>query len=41
MRNLVVHQYFGVSNRILWDTAQVNLPSLVVPLQAILDTNRG
>lgn len=36
MRNLVVHEYFGVSNRILWDTVQVNLPQLVAPLQAIL-----
>jgi uncharacterized protein with HEPN domain len=41
MRNLVVHEYFGVSNRILWDTVQVNLPQLVAPLQTILDSDQG
>ena len=35
MRNLVVHEYFGVSDRILWDTVRTNLPSLVAPLKAI------
>jgi len=40
MRNLVVHEYFGVSNRILWDTVQVNLPQLVAPLQTILGSDR-
>jgi len=40
MRNLVVHEYFGVSNRIIWDTAKSNLPPLVAPLQAILDSTR-
>lgn len=28
MRNFVVHEYFGVSDKILWDTVQKNLPSL-------------
>lgn len=28
MRNFVVHEYFGVSDRILWDTIQTNLPPL-------------
>lgn len=41
MRNLVVHEYFGVSNRILWETVQGNLPSLVTPLRAILDTDQA
>jgi uncharacterized protein with HEPN domain len=35
MRNLVVHEYFGVSDRILWDTVRANLPSLVAPLKVI------
>jgi uncharacterized protein with HEPN domain len=35
MRNFVVHEYFGVSDKILWDTVQMNLPPLVVLLQAI------
>lgn len=35
MRNLIVHEYFGVSDRILWDTTQCNLPSLVTPLEQL------
>ena len=38
-RNVVVHEYFGVSNAILWQTIQTNLPSLVNPLQAMLAGN--
>jgi len=36
MRNLVVHEYFGVSDRIVWDTVQHDLPPLVEPLQQLL-----
>jgi uncharacterized protein with HEPN domain len=36
MRNFVVHEYFGVSDKILWDTVQNDLPPLVTPLQALL-----
>ena len=28
MRNIIVHEYFGVDNRIVWDTVQNNLPPL-------------
>ncbi len=37
MRNFLVHEYFGVSTKILWDTLTVDLPALVDPLQAISD----
>ena len=37
MRNFVVHEYFGVSDKILWDTVQLNLPPLVVFLHAIAE----
>jgi uncharacterized protein with HEPN domain len=36
MRNILVHQYFGVSIPILWETLQVDLPPLVEPLQRLL-----
>jgi uncharacterized protein with HEPN domain len=36
MRNLVVHEYFGVSDKILWDTVQVDLPSLPALLKRVL-----
>jgi len=35
MRNFVVHEYFGVSDKILWDTVQTNLPSLIPALSKI------
>ena len=36
MRNFVVHEYFGVSDRILWDTVQIDLPPLVQVLKKIV-----
>ena len=36
MRNVVVHRYFGVDLRIVWDTVRNNLPSLVEPLLQVL-----
>jgi uncharacterized protein with HEPN domain len=37
MRNFLVHKYFGVSDRILWDTACNDLPPLVEPLERMLE----
>jgi uncharacterized protein with HEPN domain len=37
MRNFVVHEYFGVSERIILDTVQNDLPKLVPLLQALLE----
>jgi uncharacterized protein with HEPN domain len=37
MRNVVVHAYFGVNQRIVWDTIQLNLPPLVALLEALQD----
>jgi len=37
MRNFVVHEYFGVSDRILWDTIQNNLPPLEAMLKKVID----
>lgn len=36
MRNFVVHEYFGISDRILWDTVQIDLPPLVPVLNKIV-----
>lgn len=36
MRNVVIHEYFGVSLRIIWETTKSDLPPLVEPLQSIL-----
>ena len=36
VRNVVVHEYFGVDDRILWDTIVRDLPPLVSKLEAVL-----
>lgn len=36
MRNVVVHQYFGVTNETLWKTAREDLPAIVEPLRRLL-----
>ncbi len=35
MRNFVVHEYFGVSDKVLWDTIRIDLPPLVEKLRKI------
>ena len=35
-RNVVVHAYFGVDLKVLWDTVRVDLPPLVDPLRRLL-----
>ena len=37
MRNTLVHAYFDIDPRVLWDTIHEDLPGLVVPLRSILD----
>ena len=36
MRNIVVHEYFGVTNETLWKTASEDLPTIVNPLRGLL-----
>lgn len=36
MRNLLIHEYFGVDVPILWKTIREDLPRLIDPLQEIL-----
>lgn len=40
MRNIVAHEYFRVEMGIVWETVHTNLPPLVEPLNALLDTDR-
>jgi len=37
MRNVVVHEYFGIDVEIVWETATRNLPALASRLRQILD----
>lgn len=36
MRNVVVHEYFGVTDETLWKTAREDLPTIVGPLRRLL-----
>ena len=36
MRNFVVHEYFRTSDKVVWDTVQVDLPPLLTMLQRLL-----
>ena len=38
MRNVVVHEYFGVDDAILWQTVRGDLPPLVPLLEAVLES---
>ena len=38
MRNLIAHEYFGISPQIVWRTAVVHVPGIVPRLQALLDS---
>jgi uncharacterized protein with HEPN domain len=37
MRNVVVHEYFGVTNETLWKTAREDLPAIIEPLRDLLN----
>ena len=36
MRNVLVHEYFGVNLKIVWDTCKENLPTLKLLIQKVL-----
>lgn len=41
MRNTLVHAYFDIAPRIVWDTINQELPQLVEPLRSMLENPRG
>jgi uncharacterized protein with HEPN domain len=36
VRNIVVHEYFGIDSAILWETVRGDLPPLAASLEAVL-----
>ena len=36
MRNILIHEYFGVNLKVVWDTTHSNLPQLKVFIHSIL-----
>ena len=41
IRNVVVHEYFGISTNILWETIQHDLPALADQLEQILEAEKS
>jgi uncharacterized protein with HEPN domain len=39
MRNVVVHEYFGVTHETLWKTAREDLPGLIEHLRRLLGSS--
>ena len=39
MRNIIVHQYLTINDRIVWNVAAQELPELRIKLQRLLDVN--
>lgn len=40
MRNLLIHEYFGVDKKLVWDTCQENLPELKIIVEQIIDLRK-
>jgi uncharacterized protein with HEPN domain len=38
MRDRLIHEYFGVNYRIVWDVVKTKIPILHVQIQELLDT---
>ena len=36
MRNLLIHEYFGINAKIVWDTCQTDLPKLKDTVETIM-----
>jgi uncharacterized protein with HEPN domain len=40
-RNVIVHDYFGIDNNIVWDIIQLNLSDLLNDMSWILQKEKG
>jgi len=40
MRNLIVHEYFGIDDEILWGTVKNDLPALIPLLSGTLQSSQ-
>ncbi len=40
-RNFIIHEYFGINNRIVWDIIQNRLPDLLSAITALIDDSGG
>ncbi len=35
LRNILIHEYFGIDTKIVWDILQINLPKLKIQIEEI------
>lgn len=40
MRNVLAHEYFGIDEKIIWDTIQYDLPPLIPLLKILLEKHK-
>jgi uncharacterized protein with HEPN domain len=40
-RNVIVHDYFGIDNNIVWDIIQLNLSDLLSDISQVLQKETG
>lgn len=40
MRNLLIHEYFGVNLKVVWNTAKYDLPKLRREIEKIVESNK-
>jgi len=40
MRHILVHDYFGIDTKVVWDAVERDLPDLKSKIQALLDAVR-
>jgi len=40
-RNFIIHDYFGINNKIVWDTIQFRLPDLFVSIYALIEGEKS
>ncbi len=41
LRDMVIHQYFGIDNEILWDIVQRKIPELLVDVEEVWKKEKG
>jgi len=41
LRNILIHQYFGVDVEVLWQTAKTDIPVLRVGIESVYEAEKG
>lgn len=41
MRNILIHEYFGVDPKVVWDTCRIDLPPLLIAIEKGLESEEN